>query len=246
MVKSRGKAKTGASRSFYVVLALIAVAGVAVLGYVLSRPRTDAVTMVDPGGPLPEARGYLLGSAEAPVQILEFADFECPACADFAVITEPDVRKRLVETGRASYRFFDFPLPMHRNSWNASHAAACADEQGRFWEMHDMIFRQQGQWAPTRSPRGIFQTIARQLGLDVQQWEACYDSRKYQRQIEANKAEGERRGVQATPTFIIGNRMIAGSIPYDRLRAYVDSAAAEGVSSVPGLQPPIGLRSPVR
>ena len=245
MVKSRSKGKTGARRSFYLVLGLIAVGGVAILSYVLTRPRADAVTIVD-GGPLPEARGYLLGSPDAPVQILEFADFECPACADFAVITEPDVRQRLVQTGRASYRFFDFPLPMHRNSWNASHAAACADEQGRFWEMHDAIFRQQGQWAPTRSPRGLFQTMARQLGLNVQQWEECYDTRKYQRQIEANKAEGERRGVQATPTFIIGSRMIAGSIPYDRLRAYVDSAAAEVAPAAPGLQRPIGMTSPGR
>ena len=223
-------------RPFYIGLAAIALAGIAIIAYVATRPRADAVTMVDPSMPLPAGTGYLLGDSTAPVQILEFADFECPACADFAVITEPDVRQRLVESGIASYRFFDYPLPQHRNSWNASHAAACAAEQGKFWEMHDLIFQHQlgsDGWAGKRNPKGQFEDFAKQIGLDAGQWEACYDSRKYQRQIAANQAEGQRRQVSSTPTFIIGKRMVVGSIPYDRLAAYVDSARADAASASP-------------
>ena len=79
----------------------------------------------------------------------------------------------------------------------------------------------------TSRPKGIFEGYARSIGLNVDQWEQCYDSKKYQRQIEANKAEAERRNVNSTPTFVIGSRMIPTSMGYDQFKAYVDSALAE-------------------
>ena len=87
-----------------------------------------------------------MGSATAPLEVTEFGDFECPQCGRFATLTEPDVRTRLVNTGTIRWRYIDFPLEMHRNTWNASIAAACADEQGKFWEMHDAIFAAQDRW----------------------------------------------------------------------------------------------------
>ena len=81
-----------------------------------------------------QSAGYTIGNANAPVEVTEFGDFECPACGHFATLTEPDIRKRYVSTGKVLWRFVDFPLTMHRNTWHASRAAACADEQGKFWE----------------------------------------------------------------------------------------------------------------
>src|SRR5688572_20840134 len=102
-------------RPFYAILGVIAVAAVGFIGFQMTQAKSSGVITIDPNTPLPEASGYLMGSATAPVQILEFADFECPACGSFATLTEPDMRKRLVETGVASFRFLDFPLPIHKN-----------------------------------------------------------------------------------------------------------------------------------
>jgi protein-disulfide isomerase len=214
---------------FYALLGVIAAVALVLLIWQVSRPQSSGVVTIDPNTPLPKAEGYLLGSDSAPVQILEFADFECPACGTFATLTEPDVRRRLVETGMASFRFLDFPLSVHLNSFDASMAAACANEQGKFWEMHDQIFAYQDRWATqaTRRPKSIFSGLARTIGLDMGRWDECYDTKKYRLNIMANQREGESRRVQSTPTFIIGSRMIASAIGYDEMKAYVDSALAE-------------------
>src|SRR5581483_11837771 len=154
--------------------------GVIAIVYVMNQPKTPpAVTTVADPASLGPAKGYVLGKPDAPVQIVEFADF-----------TEPDVRKRIIATGLASYHYYDFPLPMHKNTWYASEAAACANDQGKFWEMHDQLFQGQDQWNgdATSNPSGIFEGYAKSLGLDVAKWKSCYDSQAHLRDIQANKA----------------------------------------------------------
>jgi protein-disulfide isomerase len=233
-VTPRGRRNRPMNR-FYMALAGVAVAGAAVIGYVATRPKQEALaTIVDPNLSR-EAQGYLRGDSTAPVQILEWADYECPACAQFATITEPDVRKRLIETGQASYRFFDFPLEQHRNSVAASMAAACADDQKKYWEMHDLLFAGQDQWntLATSNPKRVFEGYAKQAGLNMAAWESCFDGNKYARRIQANRAEGERRQVRSTPTFVVGSRMLPGALAYDRIKALVDSAAASKTAPTP-------------
>ena len=214
-------------KAFFWLLGGIAVIGIAALGYVVTRPKagpTDVKNLPDTANAGP-AQGYLIGKVDAPVKILEFADFECPACAGFATITEPDVRTRIVEPGLASLTYYDFPLTQHRNTLPASNAAACADEQGKFWPMHDRIFQTQDQWntQATEAPKPYFKRFAGEIGLDVAKWESCYDAKKYQKRIEANLAEGLRRGVNSTPTFIIGSKIYRGMGSYDEMKAIVDS-----------------------
>lgn len=223
------RATKNRNQRFYALLGLVALVGVVFIGYQMTRPKASAIA-VDPSTPLPKAEGYVLGNPEAPVQVIEFADFECPACGNFATITEPDVRKRLIETGKISLRFIDFPLPMHPNTWQASRAAACANEQGKFWEMHDQIFANQDRWngIATKRPDGELQRLAKAVGLDEGKWASCYKAEKYLRNIQANQKEGERRGVGQTPTFIIGSKMLPGSLSYDSFKAYVDTALAAG------------------
>lgn len=231
--KKKVEVRPSDRRPFYLLLGAIAVAAVAYIAYQMTQSRSSGVITIDASTPLPEASGYLLGSVTAPVQILEFADFECPACGSFATLTEPDVRKRLIETGQASFRFLDFPLPIHANTWDASMAAACANEQGKFWEMHDQIFANQDRWATqaTNRPKAVFSRLARELLLDAKQWDDCYDSQKYKLNIEANRREGERRMVQSTPTFMIGDKLILGAVGFDEMKAYVDSAAAKAAAT---------------
>ncbi|MGH7646611.1 MAG: thioredoxin domain-containing protein [Gemmatimonadaceae bacterium] len=212
-------------KPFYYGLAVVALIGIALIVRTAqhsdaSRPAIANVSLT----PV-KAQGHLLGNPNAPVQILEFADFECPHCAEFATITEPDVRKRIVEAGLASYRYFDFPLEHFTNSVPASNAAACAGDQNKFWEMHDKLFEGQPDWSGESNPKGVFERYATALGLDMKAWDACYDSQKHMPDINANRQEGLRRHVESTPTFVIGSKQIPGAIPYDMFKAYVDTAA---------------------
>jgi len=214
----------------YWILVVVAIVGASILAYTMSRKPAvrDAapVTPPDPATAGPP-QGYLIGKADAPVKIEEFADFECPGCGRFATITEPDLQKRVIETGLANLTYYDFPLPQHRNSQSASNAAACADEQGKFWPMHDQLFGAQDQWSTqaTGNPKPMFMSYAAAVGLDAAKFESCYDARKYQKRVDANLAEGLRRHVNSTPTFVIAGKTYANALSYDELKAIVDSAA---------------------
>ncbi len=239
--RSAATGSTGRRSAFYGVLIAIAVIGAGVILYLMksppavqgaASPQYDSLksNYAKAGPPQP----YVLGSASAPVIIEEFADYECPSCGRYATITEPDVRKRIVETGQALYKYYDFPLPMHRNTQAASSASACADEQGKFWPMHDQLFAGQDAWGLnadgatqiTDQPKPVFLGYAKAIGLDTDRWEKCFDSKKYQSRIDANAAEAFRRNVQQTPTFFVNGKMFTGSIAYDDLKKAVDEAAA--------------------
>ena len=237
----RGARASNRPKAFYWLLGIIALVGVAALGYVVSRPKAGPTDALSPGADTTNAgpaQGYLMGKVDAPVKIMEYADFECPSCAGFATITEPDVRKRIIDTGLANITYFDFPLTQHRNTLAASNAAACADEQGKFWPMHDRIFAAQDEWngEATDVPKPFFKRYATEVGLDVAKWEGCFDARKYQKRISANLADGLRRGVNSTPTFILGNKVYPGNRSYDDMKALVDSLtkAGSGVTTKPG------------
>jgi protein-disulfide isomerase len=225
--KGAKSAPAKSNRSLFVgVLAVVGLGGAAAIAYVVNRPEAPVVTPIDPTAEPLAPLGYLMGSDSAPVEVDEFGDFECPTCGLFSTLHEPDIRERLIQTGKIRFRFFDFPLPMHQNTLFAHNAAACAADQGKFWEMHDIIFQRQTRWnaEATRNPRGIFVTFARELGLNQDQFERCYDTRPHQAQIMANQAEGVRLQINATPTFIIGDKKLAEALTYDKMKAYVDSA----------------------
>jgi protein-disulfide isomerase len=239
----------GSNRSvFYGVLIAIVVLGIAAIFYLAKRPTTASADQqaayealqrnyANAGPPQPHVRG----NPNAPVVIEEFADFECPSCGRFATITEPDVRKNLVDAGQVFYKYYDFPLPMHRNSQAASNAAACAEEQGKFWEMHDQLFAGQDQWGlsasengeVTDNPRPIFEGYAKTIGLNVPQWDQCFDSHKYQSRINANLAEGFRRHVEETPTFYVNGKQAVGAQSYDDIQRLVNEAKATAASAPP-------------
>jgi protein-disulfide isomerase len=218
--------RTGPPRAFWLALALVAIIGVGALAFVASRPKTK-VTQIDPSLPALKAEGYVLGSPTAPVEVIEFADFECPACGQYATVTEPDIRTKLVNTGQIRVRYMDFPLPMHKNTWDASLAAACANAQGKFWEMHDALFANQDRWngEATSRPRPVIADLAKGLGLDMPKYDACMEAETFRPQVQANAAEAERRQVGQTPTFLFNGTMVAGAVPYDRFKEYVDEAA---------------------
>ena len=226
-------AKQGDSmRGFYILIGVIAVAGVAALGYLTSRPKGGDPMRWDKLLPKMAAQGHVLGGDSAKLEVIEFGDFEC-GCGQFATVTEPDVREHFVKPGIVRMRFIDYPLPMHANTRHASHAAWCAGDQGKFWEMHDAIYQHQDLWNTevTDNPDKVLAGIAQNVGLNLEQYSSCMTSHKYLAQLQANFDEAVARKAPGTPTFVFGSKMIWAPLTYDQFRAYVDSAlAAQGTT----------------
>jgi protein-disulfide isomerase len=212
---------------FYAGLIAIAVIGGGAIFYAKnsggSVPR--AVTPVAPGDTT-AFPGYVIGSETAPVEVEEYADFECPACQQFAVLTMPDVRDRLIQTGQVRWRFRDFPLQQHLKTMAAHEGAACAAEQGKFWEMHDQLFFNQAKWVQARNSKKSVREFASATGVDLGKYDDCVDSQRYVGRIAASAKEGSARGVNSTPTLIIGSMMMPGGLTYDSLKRVIDNVAS--------------------
>jgi protein-disulfide isomerase len=218
-------------KRFYLLLGAVAVAGVVAL-LLAARDRPALGLSWDGPAPQPATdgfNGFVAGSDSAPIEIVEFLDFECPACANFAVIQFPTIREQLIATGRVRWRSRDFPLPGHQYSRFAAHAAHCAGEQGKYWEMHDQMFEVHGSWAQTgRDPGRLFRDLAQRAGVDAARYDECMQSGRYAGRIEASRQEAERLGVGGTPAFFVdGRHLQGGGVPNsDEIKRLVDQALA--------------------
>ncbi len=220
-------AASGGLSRFYLMLGTAAVVGAAVIAFVVLRkgpvsiPANPVIQVSDTSG----FRGYLLGSDSAPLEVTEYADYECPACQQWAVVQFPTVHERLIRTGKVRWRYRDFPLDMHRHARVAAHAGACADEQGKYWEMNERIYSWEPRWPEQGNAGPIFRTYGKMLGLDMTRYDECMASARYAGRIEAGRIEGGAAGVGSTPTFLINGRLYpgAGSVHYDMLKALLDS-----------------------
>jgi protein-disulfide isomerase len=173
-----------------------------------------------------EATGPSRGSANAPVTIVEFSDFECPFCGR-AVETLQQIEKTYGDRVRIVFR--DYPLIMHRTAKRAAEAAHCADEQGKFWPMHDRLFSKGG---PIND--GDLTRFAQQAKLDQTAFEACLASGKFKEAWKPSLDDGTRIGVSSTPTFFINGRMLVGAPPYEFFARIIDEELA---STAPPRQP---------
>lgn len=172
-----------------------------------------------------KAEGPSRGSADAPVTIVEFSDFECQFCGR-AVETLKRVEDKYGDQVRIVFR--DYPLPMHRTAKRAAEAAHCAGEQEQFWAMHDKLFTKGG---PIND--GDIFRYAAQIGLDQQKLEGCLSSGKYREVWKPSMEEGARVGVQSTPTFFINGRLLVGAASYETFVRVIDEELARAESQKP-------------
>jgi len=229
---SKKSVKPKKSQSTFIgLIAVVALIGGAVL-YQVTRPGTPESISVDPTAPPAEAKGIVYGNPDAPITITEFADFECGGCGQYALLHTPDIKKRIVDAGLANFKFVDFPLNIHPNAMAAHLAAACANDQGKFWEMHDRIFETQFDWnsQATANPKKVLAGLAQELSLDMNAWNSCFDNRTHLGTIEANRNTGIKLGVNSTPSIQVGGRIFPGGITADQVKQIVDSLAATGTT----------------
>jgi protein-disulfide isomerase len=217
----------GGLKRFYAVFVVVALVGLGALGYLLAKPATVSIPVNVTIQPSDTAgfHGYVKGSDSAAVEITEFADYQCPFCQTFATLQMPTIEERLIKTGRLRWRYRDFPLQQHAYSRLAAHSAACADEQGRFWDQHQRIYEGQSEWAESRNAAGIFHDYAKAIGLDLARYDTCMSSGKYAGRIQASQEEGSRLGVSSTPTLMVGGRLYQGRFDSDAITHLVDSLA---------------------
>lgn len=153
----------------------------------------------------------MMGNENAKVTITEYSDFQCPFCHQYFANTYPLIVKNYVETGKVKYVFKHFPLSFHPQAPAAANASECALEQGKFWEMHNLLYQKQDQWSGNPDHLQIFKTLATSLNLDSNKFNQCLDSKTYQKNLDLDFQEGLSKGFSGTPSFAINDQILIGS-----------------------------------
>jgi protein-disulfide isomerase len=211
IVKKRRKQQ--ASKDNRTAIIIIAALVIVIVGIVIA-------TQVKPVGEIAasnhvysvEYNGMSLGSPNAPVKVVEFADFQCPACANYWSVLEPTIIEQYVATGKVQYTYAPFSFLGRGQAWDeskkAAEAAYCANDQGMFWEYHDIIFanhngENQGAYSKER-----LIAFAENLELDMNAFKSCFSSGKYEQAVEDANTFAASQGASYTPSFLIDGTIV--------------------------------------
>jgi len=149
------------------------------------------------------ARGMEMGDPDAPVTIMDFSDYQCPACRSFALQAKPVLQNRFIDEGLAKFVYYDFPLPHFPHSFLAARAARCAGDQEAYWPYHDQLFGAQQEWSGQSDPFSSFVGYAADLGLNRGDFRSCLGSDEHAEVVSANIELGRRLGVGGTPGIFL-------------------------------------------
>ncbi len=193
-------------RNFYIIILAVAVIGGGVLFYAM-RGGSTAVEPVDLGEleqqeliDMAQPAG-VYGDPDAPITIMEFADYQCGACKQFGLFIKPQLDAAYIRTGQAKLVVHDFPRFPH--AFLAARAVRCAGDQDRYWEYHDLILHSQEDWSPMKSVTGHFNDLAKELQLDTRAFGDCLASDSHADVVTANLRLGEALGVTGTPSLFV-------------------------------------------
>jgi protein-disulfide isomerase len=162
---------------------------------------------------------WQLGVESAPVEVWEGSDYQCPDCARYELEAMPDIRKRFIETGQVRWRYLLFALPNHVEAGPATHAFACAREQGEreAEAMHRGLFETQSEWARSPEHLRVFRRIAATAGMDSSAFDACMTSGRYHASVVRSWDEAQRVGIPGTPTVLLYGRFYVGGLTANQL-----------------------------
>lgn len=169
----------------------------------------------------------IIGDEDAPITLIEFTDYQCPFCGRHYTQTYGQIKKEYIDTGKVKMVTRDFPLGFHQHAQKASEATECADDQDKFWEMHDKIFSTQSTWSGLGDAVPTFKQFAKDLGMNASTFDSCLDSGKYAQEVKDDMAAGQASGIDGTPGFwILGpdgqSQKISGAYPFDSFKAAFD------------------------
>jgi len=212
------------------IIGVIAITIVAGLATAFSVPSSETVNL-DVGrshGTISTAMGSpLLGDPSAPITIVEFGDYQCHQCYNWFHNTKPSITKKYIETGKANFVFVDLAFLGH-DSPKAAQASYCAEDQGLYWEFHNILYNSQESqidngWANSER----LKAFAFSLDLDMDLFESCLDSEKYSKRVQFNIQQAREHGVCETPGFFIvgpdGQEQLGGAQPFSVFKQVMDS-----------------------
>lgn len=221
--KKKTPAKSSGFRGFYLLLGVVAVVGVAAIGFAMRGNGGGAATepialqgLDNPSQLLAKAEGVTVGNQDAPVTLIVFSDYQCPGCAQFAARIKPILEANEVKAGKVKIVYYDLPLTsIHRHSFLAARAARCAGDQGKYWELHQTLFQHQSDWSFSRTaPLKQFKDYAATAGVDQAAFASCLESDRFAETVTANAMLAQQLGVNSTPTVIINNRRVRDPFDY--------------------------------
>lgn len=218
-------------KRFYVLLGVVAVVGAAAVWY---GTRGGGVAVVEPVelGDLDDAdvqsRALVatVGDPDAKITIVEFGDYQCPGCRHFATSVKPFIDMTYVEEGIAKFEYRDFPLEQHPHAFLAARASWCADDQDKYWEYHDALFRSQREWSAASNASRHFNRYADELGLDGGDFRRCLASDRHAEGVTASLMLGQRVGIGGTPAVVVdlgdGRPLMLGAAEFGQIQAVIE------------------------
>jgi len=193
----------------------------------------NAPRQVAPGVKVDVDKGHLpvLGNKNAKVTIIEFSDFQCPFCRRFGKDTLPQIKKEYIDTGKVQFAYRHFPLTaIHPMAVPTAQASECANEEGKFWQLHDKIFEEQEKLSPGSTAQFEASDIKRwasELGLNTTQFNQCLDSGKFAKNVTDDEQEGQKLSVSGTPTIFVNGQVVVGAQPYSAFKTLIDQELAK-------------------
>jgi len=191
------------------------------------KTKEEILNILNGGSPVESAPKNLFnsedplkGDKDAPVTIVEFSDFQCPFCAKFYSDTFSKIEKEYIQTGKVNLVYRDFPLSFHGNAQKAAEAAECAQEQGKFWDYHDLLFENQPEWSS--GGIGELKNYAKEINLNSEEFNECLDSGAMKEEVEEDFQEGSALGVSGTPAFFINGELISGAQPFSVFKEVIE------------------------
>lgn len=192
----------------------------ALFAFLIYRTSTGPQTIADPALLIADS-SHMTGTKDAKVNIVEFGDYQCPACA----YANPIVQQLIAEykdNPEVNFVFRNFPLPQHSNGMVAAEAAEAAGAQGKFLEMVDILYKNQNEWSGNSKPLEIFAGYAQKLGLNVKDFNDSINQKKFQEVINKDRSDGQALGVNSTPTFFINGEKFEGGLSFDAFKKKID------------------------
>lgn len=210
----------------HIMIWAIALIGIAAIGFTIlkSNPGSSSSQPALPIDAIADS-DQVQGHNQAKVLLIEYSDFQCPACRGYSFILE-QLNQEFNNQIQFVYRHF--PLSqIHRNAEPAAFAAEAAGRQGKFWEMHDLIFESQEDWSQERNTKETFINYAQSLNLDIQKFQSDIQSKEVQDKVRHDYRSGVQAGVNSTPTLFLNGKKLQNPGSYDEFKNIIQQAINE-------------------